>query len=112
MSRESANRSAIDGGRHVLVTGALGDIGGAVVIALARRGHHVTGSTGVPSFVPIDSVRYAFNGVSGPERRANFITRWTDPAASADYYRMLLTTTREPNDSEGDYLITDQVFNG
>jgi len=41
MSRGTLDRS-VDGGRHVLVTGALGDIGGAVVIALARRGHHVT----------------------------------------------------------------------
>lgn len=76
------------------------------------RGHHVTGTTGVPSFVPIDSIRYASNGVSGPERRTNFITRWTDPAAIADYYRLLLVNQRDINDSEGDYLITDQLFNG
>ena len=34
------------------------------------------------------------------------------PAATADYYRLLLTNQRDINDSEGDYLITDQLFNG
>ena len=76
------------------------------------RGRHVTGTAGVPAFVPIDSVRYGFNGLSGSDREANFITRWTDPAGTADYYRLLLTTTREPNDSEGDYLVNDQLFDG
>lgn len=76
------------------------------------RDHHVTGTTGVPTFIPIDSARYGFNGLSGADREANFVTRWTDPGATADYYRLLLTTPREPTDSEGDYLISDQVFNG
>ncbi|WP_180754645.1 DUF4249 family protein [Hymenobacter sp. DG01] len=76
------------------------------------RDHHITGTAGVPTFVPIDSVRYGFNGRSGEDRQANFITRWTDAGATADYYRLLLTTTREPNDSEGDYLVSDQLFNG
>ena len=77
------------------------------------RGRHVTGTAAVPTFVPIDSVRHGFNGLSGDDRRANFITRWTDPASpTPDFYRLLLTTTREPNDPEGDYMVSDQVFNG
>lgn len=76
------------------------------------RNHHVTGTAAVPTLVPIDSVRYGFNGLSGPDRKANFITRWTDPAATADYYYLLLNEINEPNDEVGDYLLNDQLFNG
>ncbi|WP_426059025.1 DUF4249 domain-containing protein [Hymenobacter sp. B1770] len=76
------------------------------------RNHHVTGTAIVPSFIPIDTVRYEFNGVSGPDRRANILTRWTDPAATADYYYLLLNKISEPNDEIGDYLLNDQLFNG
>ena len=76
------------------------------------RGHRITGTAGVPAFIPIDSVRYGFNGLSGNDRQANFITRWTDPAATANYYYLLLNNAREPNDDAGDYLINDQLFNG
>lgn len=76
------------------------------------RDHHITGVAGVPTLVPIDSVRYGFNGLSGDDRQANFLARWTDPAATADYYRLLLNSSSEPNESVGDYLITDQLFNG
>lgn len=77
-----------------------------------RRGRRVTGTARVPTFVPIDSVRYGFNGLSGSDRKANFITRWTDPAATADYYYLLLNRISEPNDDTGDYLLDDQLFNG
>jgi hypothetical protein len=76
------------------------------------RNHHVTGTTGVPTFVPIDSVRYSFNGPSGPDQQARFVTRWTDPGATADYYRLLLTNREGPNSSVGEYLVNDQLFNG
>ena len=76
------------------------------------RGRRVTGTAAVPAFIPIDSVRYGFNGLSGPDRQANFITRWTDPAATANYYYLLLNKSSEPNDDSGDYLLNDQLFNG
>jgi hypothetical protein len=76
------------------------------------RGHHITGTAGVPTFIPIDSIRYNFNGLSGGDREANIVTRWNDPAATADYYRLLLSNRRELNDAEGDYLVNDQLFNG
>jgi hypothetical protein len=75
------------------------------------REHRITGTATVPSLVPIDSVRYGFNGLSGSDRKANFITRWTDPAATADYYRLLLND-EELNDPRGEYLLNDQLFNG
>ncbi|HEX8659869.1 MAG TPA: DUF4249 family protein [Hymenobacter sp.] len=76
------------------------------------RGRRVTGTTVAPTFIPIDSARHGFNGLSGSERRANFITNWTDPAATANYYRLLLNSRREPNDPVGEYLIKDPLFNG
>jgi hypothetical protein len=76
------------------------------------RNHHVTGTTGVPTFVPIDSVRYSFNGPSGPDQQARFVTRWTDPGATADFYRLLLTNREGPNSSVGEFLVNDQLFNG
>jgi hypothetical protein len=77
------------------------------------RGRRVTGTAGVPTLVPIDSVRYGFNGLSGNERRANFITRWTDPAATVDYYRLLLNNSRDDrNDSASDIPLEDKLFNG
>jgi len=77
------------------------------------RGRHVTGTAGVPTFLPIDSVRYGFNGLSGADRQANFITRWTDPASTADFYRLLLNNGRDdPNDSASDFNLDDRLFNG
>lgn len=76
------------------------------------RGRHVTGTAGVPTFIPIDSVWYGFNGLSGSDRRANFNTRWSDPAVTTDYYRLLLSNQQTVNDLEADYMVTDQLFNG
>ncbi|TGE20866.1 DUF4249 family protein [Hymenobacter metallicola] len=76
------------------------------------RNHHLTGTATVPAFIPIDSVRYGFNGLSGPARKANVVTRWTDPGATANYYYLLLNAADEPNDDAGDYLLDDQLFNG
>ncbi|MCB2408461.1 DUF4249 family protein [Hymenobacter lucidus] len=76
------------------------------------RNHRVTGTTTVPTFIPIDTVRYEFNGLSGSNRKANILTRWTDPTGTADYYYLLLNKFSEPNDDSGDYLLNDQQFNG
>jgi hypothetical protein len=76
------------------------------------RNHHVTGTAGVPALVPIDSVRYSFSGPPGPDQRARFVVRWTDPGATADYYRLLLTNREGPNAAVGEYLVNDQLFNG
>lgn len=76
------------------------------------RNRRVTGTATVPTFIPIDTVRYEFNSASGPDRQANLLTRWTDPAATADFYYLLLNKQREPNDDSGDYLLNDELFNG
>jgi hypothetical protein len=77
-----------------------------------KRGRHVTGTAVVPTFIPIDSVKYKFNELSGSERKAYFLTKWTDPATTTDYYRLMLHKGKPSNNSERDNDITDRLFNG
>ncbi|RYY11102.1 MAG: DUF4249 domain-containing protein [Cytophagaceae bacterium] len=77
-----------------------------------QRGRHVTGTAVVPTFIPIDSAKYKFNSLSGSERKAYFLTKWTDPAATTDYYRLMLHKGRPSNNSERDNDINDRLFNG
>lgn len=75
------------------------------------RGRHLTGKAVVPTFIPIDSVRYKFNS-SADSSRAYFLTKWTDPGATTDYYRIMLHKGRPANNSETDSDISDRLFNG
>jgi hypothetical protein len=77
-----------------------------------QRGRHVTGTAVVPTFIPIDSVKYKFNAERDTSRRAYFMTKWTDPAATTDYYRLMLHKGRPSNNSETDNDIRDRLFNG
>ncbi|MVN75294.1 DUF4249 family protein [Hymenobacter sp. HMF4947] len=75
------------------------------------RGRHLTGTAVVPTFIPIDSVKYKFNS-SADSSRAYFLTKWTDPGATTDYYRIMLHKGRPSNNSETDSDISDRLFNG
>ena len=77
-----------------------------------KRGRHITGTTVVPTFVPIDSVRYKFNDLTGDARKAYFLTKWRDPAATTDFYRLMLHKGKPSNNSETDNDIRDRLFNG
>lgn len=77
-----------------------------------KRGRHITGTAIVPTFIPIDSVRYRFNDLTGDNKRAYFQTKWTDPGATRDYYRLMLHRGKPRNDSETDNTLTDRLFNG
>jgi hypothetical protein len=77
-----------------------------------QRGRHVTGTTVVPTFIPIDSVKYKFNAQTDTSRRAYFMTKWRDPAATTDFYRLMLHKGRPSNNSETDNDIRDRLFNG
>ena len=76
------------------------------------RGRHLTGSATVPTLVPIDSVKYKFNDGTGDDHKAYFMTRWLDPAATTDYYRLQLHLGGPSNDSDRDTDISDRLFNG
>jgi hypothetical protein len=77
-----------------------------------QRGRHVTGTTIVPTLVRLDSATYKFNGLSSDEKRAYFLTRWTDPGAANDFYRLMLHKGKPSNNSETDADISDRLFNG
>lgn len=77
-----------------------------------KRGRHVTGTAVVPTFIPIDSVGYKFNALADTSRKAYFLTKWRDPAATTDYYRFQLHRGRPANSSENDRDINDRLFNG
>ncbi|HET9502666.1 MAG TPA: DUF4249 family protein [Hymenobacter sp.] len=75
-----------------------------------KRGRHVVGTAVVPTFVPIDSVKYKFN--TAVDRKAYFLTKWTDPAATTDFYRIQLHKGKPSNNSETDNDVRDRLFNG
>jgi hypothetical protein len=77
-----------------------------------QRGRHITGTTVVPTFIPIDSVKYKFNTQTDTSRRAYFMTKWRDPGATTDFYRLMLHRGRPANNSETDNDIRDRLFNG
>jgi hypothetical protein len=77
-----------------------------------QRGRHVTGTAIVPALIRIDSAKYKFNDLAGSEQRAYFLTKWTDPAATTDYYRLMLHKGKPSNNSETDNDVTDRLFNG
>lgn len=75
-----------------------------------KRGRHVVGTAVVPTRIPIDSVKYKFN--TATDRKAYFMTKWSDPAATTDFYRLMLHKGRPSNYSETDNDIRDRLFNG
>ena len=75
-----------------------------------KRGRHITGTAVVPTFIPIDSVKYKFNTAS--DRKAYFMTKWTDPGATTDFYRIMLHKGKPANNSETDNDVRDRLFNG
>ena len=76
------------------------------------RGRHLTGTAVVPTLVPIDSATYKFNDGTGDDHKAYFMTRWLDPLATTDYYRLQLHLGRPSNNSDRDTDISDRLFNG
>jgi hypothetical protein len=76
------------------------------------RSRHVTGTATAPTFIAIDSVKYNFNNLSGDNKKASFQTKWTDPGATTDYYRLMLHKGKPSNNSETDNDISDVQFNG
>jgi len=75
-----------------------------------KRGRHVVGTAVVPTFIAIDSVKYKFN--TAVDRKAYFMTKWTDPGATTDFYRLMLHKGKPANNSETDNDIRDRLFNG
>lgn len=77
------------------------------------KGRKVTGEATMPSFVPIDTVEWKFNDKSLEERRAYVLTRFRDPAATTDFYRLQIHRDSISQDSEeAEYTLEDRLNNG
>jgi hypothetical protein len=77
-----------------------------------KRGRHVTGTAIVPTRIRIDSAQYRYNALTGADKKAYFTTKWTDPGATNDFYRLMLHKGKPANNSETDRELDDRLFNG
>ncbi|RSK43196.1 DUF4249 domain-containing protein [Hymenobacter rigui] len=76
------------------------------------QGRRVTGSATMPATVPIDTVEWKFNDKQGEFRKAYVLTRFQDPAATADYYRLQIHKSRLATSPTIDYTPEDRLSNG
>ncbi|MBD2715480.1 DUF4249 domain-containing protein [Microvirga sp. STR05] len=76
------------------------------------KGRRVTGTATMPGRIPIDSLRYKFNDKPTEERKAYLLTSFTDPAATADFYRLQIHKDSISTDRERDFELDDRLNNG
>ncbi|QNH61254.1 DUF4249 domain-containing protein [Hymenobacter sediminicola] len=76
------------------------------------KGRRVTGTATMPDRIPIDSLRYKFNDKPTEERKAYLLTSFTDPAATADFYRLQIHKDSISTDRERDFELDDRLNNG
>lgn len=80
--------------------------------AYDTRGRRLTGTATVPATVPIDAVEWKFNDKPAEQRQAYVLTKFQDPAATLDYYRLQVHKSRLNDDPEVEYTIEDRLNNG
>ncbi|RYU79452.1 DUF4249 domain-containing protein [Hymenobacter persicinus] len=76
------------------------------------KGRHVTGTATMPALVPLDTVEWKFNDKTGEQRKAYVLTKFRDPAATADFYRLQIHKDSISVDSERDFTLDDRLTNG
>jgi len=76
------------------------------------QGRHVTATATMPAAIPLDSVTWKFNDKTGEQRKAYLLTKFQDPAETADFYRLLIHKDSISQDSERDFTIDDRLTNG
>ncbi|WP_426492707.1 DUF4249 domain-containing protein [Hymenobacter sp. 102] len=76
------------------------------------KGRRVTGSATMPALVPIDTVEWKFNDKQGEFRKAYVLTRFRDPAATTDFYRLQIHKSRLATSPSVDYTPEDRLNNG
>ena len=72
------------------------------------QGRQLRGSTTLMAPVPIDSLRYSFNG----RQKAYVEARFRDPAESSDYYFFSVHLDSTNRKAEVNYQVPDQLNNG
>ncbi|GGF19076.1 hypothetical protein GCM10011383_33230 [Hymenobacter cavernae] len=77
-----------------------------------KQGRHLTGTATMPTAIPIQAVEWEFNDKPEDQRQAYLITRFQDPANTADFYRFQIHKSRINTDPESDYSVDDRLTNG
>lgn len=80
--------------------------------AYDTKGRRLTGTATTPARVPIDTVEWKFNDKTGEQRQAYVLTRFQDPAASTDFYRLQVHRRNLNGDAEVEYTLEDRLTNG
>jgi len=76
------------------------------------KGRRVTATATMPATVPILTVDWQFNDLTGSARRAYMLCTFKDPAGTGDNYRFMLHRRRLNNDPELDYTVQDRLTDG
>lgn len=76
------------------------------------RGRHVTGAATMPAVVPIDSLTYRYNTLSGNNHKALLLTNFRDPATPGDAYRRQVHKGRITKSADNDFDVQDRLVNG
>jgi hypothetical protein len=77
------------------------------------KGRHLTGTATMPARVPLDTLEWKFNDKTGEERKAYVLTKFQDPAATADFYRLQIHHDSISEKSrERDFSLDDRLTNG
>ena len=77
-----------------------------------KLGRHLTGTTTMPTYIPIDTVEWKFKDKPEDQRQAYLIARFQDPANTTDYYRFQIHRGQVSKDPESDYNVDDRLTNG
>jgi hypothetical protein len=76
------------------------------------KGRHLTGTATMPAAVPLDTLEWKFNDKTGDQRKAYLLSKFRDPAAPGDYYRLQIHKDSISRDSERDFALDDRLNNG
>jgi hypothetical protein len=77
------------------------------------QGRHITGTATVPTVIPLDSVTFKFNDLTGDNHKAYIIGYFKDPDTPNDCYRFQIHKSDSIyNNPDTDRLLEDKLNNG
>ncbi|MCC2548082.1 DUF4249 domain-containing protein [Hymenobacter sp. BT175] len=76
------------------------------------KGRRLTGQATMPRIVPIDTVEWKFNDLTGDQRRANLLIRFQDQPDVPNFYRLQIHQDSISDDPNRDFELDDRLQNG